>query len=110
MSRELPLETRMLLAAEGVLTRTGGARDDHLSVLRSLVKQDLTPGADPAWRVLRGAADAFVSKEGRERYELAGEIDRLFRAAVVLARKAPKPEAWRPKYTGGGVRDAQGRL
>lgn len=110
MPRELPHETKMLLAAEGVLTRSGGARDEHMSNLRALVKAELTPGADPAWRVLRGAADAFVSADGRHGYPLSAEIERLFRTAVVLARKAPKPEAWRPRYTGGGVRDAHGKL
>lgn len=106
-ARNLPHETKLLLAAEGALFQRGARAEQHLMDLIGLVAGELSSGADPAWRLLRGAAQAYVSIVDRRTYPHTDDITRLLKAAITLAHRAPVPDTWQPKYTGGALRDFQ---
>jgi hypothetical protein len=99
--RVLPHETKLLLAATGALRLRGGAAARHRNELRVLVRVPLSPGVDPAWRLLHVAALAYL--DAGDNHPLRPEIIRLLNDAIDLAQKVPLHAQWQPKYTGGAA-------
>ena len=103
-NRHLPHETKLLLAAEGVLQCQGERRQAHFDDLRLLARLPLSQGADPAWRALHGAVEAYLGVAAVVNHPLRAEIVRLLKASIELVHKVPMASQWRPKYTGGALR------
>lgn len=91
-------ETRLLFAAQQALLQRS---DAGLTALRRAAAAAPTPGAGPAWVLLRGAADAHA-RTG-DRHPLREEIARFLSAAIELAVREGQPPA-PPVYRGGGLR------
>lgn len=102
--RHLPHETKLLLAAEGVLFQSGAKAEAHFDALRLLVRLPLSRTADPAWHLLHGAAEAYCGVMAVVNHPLRDEIKRLLKASIELTHRIPMGGQWRPIYTGGALR------
>jgi hypothetical protein len=97
---DLTHEARLMLNATLLLA----GRRDVSPETRLLCALDLSPGAGPAWDLLRGAALA-VARMG-ESHPLKRDLRVALERAIVLAR-AEGPPPTPPVYTGGALRDYQ---
>lgn len=104
VSQELPYETRLLLAVDGVLALKGAKQDEHRMRLQTLVREGLPGHASPECRLLVGASDAYLAVLAVPNHPLRLEIVRMLKASSELMHRMPPSSRWQPTYTGGALR------